>query len=79
MLDFFIDLICSLLSLLFTGQAFSSRRPSQVFRDSGFIKVEDEVQSVVVNAVHELSTEKVRDGVFFPFCFCRIVCNKLFV
>ncbi|XP_059700593.1 uncharacterized protein LOC132326444 isoform X3 [Haemorhous mexicanus] len=41
-----------------TGQAFSSRRPSQVFWDSSFIKVEDEVQSVAVNAVHELSTEK---------------------
>ncbi|XP_059700603.1 dynein axonemal heavy chain 17-like isoform X4 [Haemorhous mexicanus] len=42
-----------------TGQAFSSRRPSQVFWDSSFIKVEDEVQSVAVNAVHELSTEKL--------------------
>ncbi|XP_068065228.1 dynein axonemal heavy chain 11 isoform X2 [Anomalospiza imberbis] len=40
------------------GKAFSSRRPSQTFWDSSFIKVEDEVQSIVVNAVQELSTEK---------------------
>lgn len=39
-------------------------------------KAEDEVQSMVDNAVKELGTEKVRDAHFF-FCFCRIVCNKL--
>ncbi|KAM7035952.1 LOW QUALITY PROTEIN: dynein axonemal heavy chain 11 [Passerculus sandwichensis] len=38
--------------------AFRSRRPSQTFWDSSFIKVEEKVQSVVVNAVQELSTEK---------------------
>ncbi|XP_039565937.1 dynein heavy chain 11, axonemal [Passer montanus] len=42
-----------------TGQAFSSRRSSQTCWDSSFIKVEDEVQIVVVNAVQELSTEKL--------------------
>ncbi|KAM3678956.1 uncharacterized protein VK521_000768 [Ammospiza maritima maritima] len=41
-----------------TGWAFRSRRPSQTFWDSSFIKVEDKVQSVVINAVQELSTEK---------------------
>ncbi|KAF2983328.1 hypothetical protein EK904_000842 [Melospiza melodia maxima] len=40
------------------GWAFRSRRPSQTFWDSSFIKVGDKVPSVVVNAVQELSTEK---------------------
>ncbi|XP_068065252.1 dynein axonemal heavy chain 11 isoform X5 [Anomalospiza imberbis] len=45
------------------GKAFSSRRPSQTFWDSSFIKVEDEVQSIVVNAVQELSTEKTLEEI----------------
>ncbi|XP_072781707.1 dynein axonemal heavy chain 11 isoform X10 [Taeniopygia guttata] len=40
------------------AEAFSCRRPSQTFWESSFIRVEDEVQSVVVNAVQELSSEK---------------------
>ncbi|XP_072781701.1 dynein axonemal heavy chain 11 isoform X5 [Taeniopygia guttata] len=42
----------------FAKAAFSCRRPSQTFWESSFIRVEDEVQSVVVNAVQELSSEK---------------------
>ncbi|XP_064268202.1 dynein axonemal heavy chain 11 [Passer domesticus] len=45
------------------GEAFSSRRPPQTFWDSSFIKVEDEVKSVVVNAVQELSTEKTLEEI----------------
>lgn len=63
--SFFIDLFCSLLSLFCIGQGFSSTRPCQTFWDSSSIKVEDEVQSVIVNAAQELSTEKVRDVLFF--------------
>ncbi|XP_059700583.1 dynein beta chain, ciliary-like isoform X2 [Haemorhous mexicanus] len=59
-----------------TGQAFSSRRPSQVFWDSSFIKVEDEVQSVAVNAVHELSTEKMQAILKSKYVLVTDITNK---
>ncbi|XP_023776228.1 dynein heavy chain 11, axonemal-like [Cyanistes caeruleus] len=45
------------------GQAFNSRRPSQAFWGSSFVKGEDEVQSVAVDAVHDLSTEKILEEI----------------